>query len=181
MSAFESQFVDEAVSVFRRQQKMAERAMSQLEDTQLFDVLDPEMNSVAVIVKHMHGNMLSRWTDFLTTDGEKPDRQRDDEFIAPDDRSREQVMAWWSAGWDCVFAALAALRAEDVGGTVHIRGESLSVTMAVLRQVDHYGHHVGQIVFLAKHLRGGDWTTLSIPRGKSHEFNAKLMGTPESR
>lgn len=181
MPAFELDFADEAASVFRRQRGMAERAMAQLDEAQLFEVLDPEMNSVAVIVKHMHGNMISRWTDFLTTDGEKPDRQRDDEFIAPADRSREQVMSWWVSGWECVHGALATLQPEDLGRTVHIRGEPLTVVMAILRQIDHYGHHVGQIVFLAKHLRGASWNTLSIPRGKSREYFAKLAGEADRK
>jgi hypothetical protein len=169
-------FLDETVALFRKQKTLAERAMRQLNEAQLFAVIDPEANSIAVIVKHMRGNMRSRWTDFLTSDGEKPDRHRDDEFIAPDEQSRALVMTWWEEGWAYVFDALTALRSDDVSARVRIRGEVMSVLTAILRQLDHYGQHVGQIVFLAKHLAGRSWTSLSIPRGKSEEFNQKMAG-----
>lgn len=168
-------FLQQATGIFRKQKGLAERALAQLSDEQLFAVLDPEANSVAVIVRHLHGNMRSRWTRFLTSDGEKPDRQRDTEFITPDDRSRMQVMTWWEEGWNLVFSALQGLTPGDVSSTVHIRGEPVSVLAAILRQIDHYGQHVGQIVLLAKHARGTEWQSLSIPRGRSEEFNRSFI------
>lgn len=175
MPTTSEQFLEAAKEAFRRQQKLGERAMSQLTDEQLFFTLDPESNSIAVIVKHLRGNMRSRWTDFLTSDGEKPDRNRDEEFVAPGERSRGQVMAWWDEGWRCVFDALTPLTGDDVTATVRIRGEALSATTAILRQIDHYGQHVGQIILLARHLAGPAWQTLSIARGKSDEFNRRHM------
>ncbi len=168
-------FLDLAGGTFRKQKTLGERAIAQVSENDLFAVLDQEANSIAVIVRHLHGNMRSRWTDFLTSDGEKPDRQRDTEFITPADRSREQVLRWWEDGWALVFAALEGLTPADVMATVTIRGEGLSVMSAVLRQIDHYGQHVGQIVLLAKHARGGEWTSLSIPRGRSEEFNRGVL------
>ena len=169
-------FLGLAIGIFRKQKALGERAMAQLSDDDLFAVLDEEANSIAVIVRHLHGNMRSRWTDFLTSDGEKPDRQRDTEFITPADRSRDQVLRWWEDGWALVLAALEGLTPAEVMATVTIRGESMSVMSAVLRQIDHYGQHVGQIVLLAKHARGGEWTSLSIPRGRSEEFNRGALG-----
>ena len=169
-------FLDLAVGIFRKQKTLGERAMAQLPDDDLFAVLDPEANSIAIVVRHLHGNMRSRWTDFLTSDGEKPDRQRDTEFIAPADRSRAQVLRWWEEGWAFVFDALEGLTPADVTASVKIRGETVSVMGAVLRQIDHYGQHVGQIVLLAKHARGAEWTSLSIPRGRSEEFNRGVLG-----
>jgi hypothetical protein len=148
--------------------------MAQVSDPQLFEAIDPEANSIAVIVKHLHGNMRSRWTNFLTTDGEKPDRQRDGEFEMSPQASRDDVMRWWDEGWAAVFSALAGLTAGDVGATVRVRGEALSVMAAILRQIDHYAQHVGQIVLLAKHARGEAWQSLSIPRGKSEEYLRQL-------
>ncbi|HJU73667.1 MAG TPA: DUF1572 family protein [Gemmatimonadaceae bacterium] len=162
-----------AINVYRKQKTLGERAIAQLDDAQLFEMIDPEANSVATIVKHLHGNMRSRWTDFLTTDGEKPDRQRDTEFVLTDEeRSRSAVLDWWNAGWGYVFSGLESLAPADLERTVTVRGEKMSAGAAILRQIDHYGQHVGQIVLLAKHLRGANWQTLSIPRGKSAEFDA---------
>jgi hypothetical protein len=172
-SDFRSHFLEEAVALFRKQKSLGERAMAQLDDAQFFITLDQESNSVAIIVKHLRGNMRSRWTGFLTTDGEKPDRQRDEEFLQSDEQTRAQVMAWWEEGWTALFEALGELSPSDVEATVHIRAQPMSVTTAILRQLDHYGQHVGQIVFLAKHLRGTEWKTLSIPRGKSEEFKVE--------
>ena len=164
-----------ALTVFHKQKTLGDRALSQLADEQLFEVLDPEANSVAAIVKHLHGNMRSRWTDFLTSDGEKPDRQRDAEFVVTDDeRRRSTVLDWWDAGWAHVFSALESLGPSDLQKKVIIRGETMPAIAAILRQIDHYGQHVGQIVLLAKHLRGANWQTLSIPRGKSAEFDAEF-------
>lgn len=152
--------------------------MAQVSDEQLVAAIDSEANSIAVIVKHLHGNMRSRWTDFLTTDGEKPDRQRDAEFVLPPNPSREQVMKWWEEGWGFVFSALAGVSPSDVGASVRVRGEELSVMAAILRQIDHYGQHIGQIVLLAKHARGEEWKSLTIPRGKSEEFLRQFMARP---
>jgi hypothetical protein len=149
---------------------MGEAAMAQLRDEELFVTLDPEANSIAILVKHLAGNMRSRFTDFLTSDGEKPDRFRDREFEVIAATTRADVMKWWEEGWSCVLAAIDALKPEDVMRTVTIRGEPHTVLQAVNRQIAHYAQHVGQMVFLAKHLRSSEWKTLSVPRGKSEEF-----------
>jgi hypothetical protein len=139
----------------------------------LFATLDPESNSIAILVKHLAGNMRSRFTDFLTADGEKPDRNRDQEFEITSATTRADVMRWWENGWTCVFAAVEGLKPEDIMRTVTIRGEPHTVMQALNRQIAHYAQHTGQIVFLAKHFRSGEWKTLSVPRGKSKEFNAQ--------
>ena len=166
-------YLEEARRQLRGHKRMGEGAMNQLRDEDFFVTLDAESNSVAVIVKHVAGNMRSRFTDFLTSDGEKPDRFRDREFEISPATTRGEVMTWWEEGWTCVFAAVDALKPEDVMRTVTIRGEPHTVLQAINRQIAHYAQHLGQIVFLAKHLRSGDWKTLSIPRGKSEEFNQK--------
>jgi len=167
-------FLEGAVKLFRYYKKLGEGAIAQLSDEELFRVIDPEANSVAQIVKHMAGNMRSRWTDFLTSDGEKPDRNRDTEFEMNSGTTRAQVMEWWETGWKCVFDAIDGLRPEDLGRTVTIRGEPHSVVQALNRQVAHYAYHVGQIVFLAKHLKSSAWRSLSIPRGMSQQVNASM-------
>jgi hypothetical protein len=167
-------YLDEALRSLRGHKRLAEGAMTQVTDEEFFRQLDPEANSIAIIVKHMAGNMRSRFTDFLTTDGEKPDRKRDQEFLLDAGTTRAEVMRWWESGWDCVFAAIQPLRPEDLGRTVTIRGDAHSALMAIHRQVAHYAYHVGQIVLLAKHMRGTEWKFLSIPRGKSEEFNARM-------
>ncbi len=169
-----SHYLDEVRRQFRGHKRLAEQAMAQLRDQDVFLALDPESNSVAVVVKHMAGNMRSRFTDFLSTDGEKPDRHRDQEFEMVPGVTRAEVMGWWEAGWAQVLAAVDALRPEDLMGVVTIRGEPHSVLQALNRQVAHYAYHVGQIVFLAKHLRFREWKSLSIPRGKSEEINQRL-------
>lgn len=167
--------LDTCLDVLRKQKALGERALTQLDDQQIFEIIDSEANSIAAILKHLHGNMRSRWSDFLTTDGEKPDRNRDSEFVVSDDeRTRDQVMSWWNAGWAYVFHALESLKADDLLATVMIRGQKMTVTAAILRQVDHYAQHVGQIVLLAKHFKGSSWQTLSIPKGKSAEFEAEF-------
>ncbi len=169
-------YLEEVRRQLRGHKRMGEGAMAQLRDEDFFATLDPESNSVAVLVKHLAGNMRSRFTDFLTTDGEKPDRFRDREFELSSTTGRSEVMKWWEDGWTSVFAALEALNAEDVMRTVMIRGEPHTVLQAINRQIAHYAQHIGQIVFLAKHLRSSEWQTLSIPRGKSEEFKAhKVM------
>jgi len=166
-------YLDEARRQLRGHKRMGEGAMSQLRDEDFFVTIDPEANSVAILVKHLAGNMRSRFTDFLTTDGEKPDRFRDHEFELTPATTRSDVMKWWEEGWACVFGAIAPLRPEDVMHTVTIRGEPHSVLQAINRQIVHYAAHIGQIVFLAKHLCSSEWKTLSIARGKSEEFNLK--------
>src|SRR5580700_9192912 len=156
-------YIEEAHRQMRGHKRLAEGAMAQLKDQELFVTLDSESNSVAVIVKHMAGNMRSRFTDFLTTDGEKPDRHRDREFVDPQ-HTREELMASWNAGWACVFAALESLVEADLTKTVKIRGEAHAVMQAINRQVAHYSYHCGQIVFLAKHLNHQAWKTLTVAR-----------------
>jgi hypothetical protein len=173
-------YLTDTVEVFRHYKKLAERAMAQLPDRQLFMVIDAESNSIAIIVKHLAGNMRSRWTDFLTSDGEKPDRNRDTEFEEPP-ATREAMMAMWEEGWVCLFAALEPLTDADLGRTVMIRGEAHSVMQAINRQVAHYSYHCGQIVLLAKHLCHEKWTALTVPRGKSAEFNAKVLAGEASQ
>jgi hypothetical protein len=170
--AFEvsSHYLEEARRQMRGHKRMGEGAMAQLGDGDFFLTLDPESNSVAILVKHLAGNMRSRFTDFLTSDGEKPDRFRDREFEVTGATTRADVMKWWDEGWACVLGAIEALKPEDVMHTVTIRGESHTVLQAINRQIAHYAVHVGQIVFLAKHLRSSEWKTLTIPRGKSEEF-----------
>jgi hypothetical protein len=163
-------FLEEARRQFRGHKRMAERAMTQLRDEDFFVALDPEANSVAILVKHLAGNMRSRFTDFLTSDGEKPDRFRDREFELSPATTREDVMKWWEEGWGIVFSAVEGLKPEDVMRTVTVRGEPHTVLQAINRQIAHYAQHTGQIVFLAKHLRSDEWKTLSIPRGKSEDY-----------
>ncbi|MGE5279048.1 MAG: DUF1572 family protein [Acidobacteriota bacterium] len=165
---------------FRSLKRLAEKSLAQVSDDDFFAALDPGSNSAAVLVKHLAGNLRSRWTDFLTSDGEKPDRRRDSEFeIGPDD-TRASLAARWEDGWRALFAALEALAPEDLSREILIRGERLSVVRAINRQLTHYADHVGQIVLLSKHWAGERWQTLSIPRGKSEEFNrATLPGAGE--
>ncbi len=160
---FTASYLEDALAIFRQYKKMAEAAMAQVSDEELFRPLDEEGNSIAILVKHMAGNMRSRWTNFLTTDGEKPDRNRDTEFETPA-ASRAELLRVWEDGWRLVFEAVGGLREADLGRTVTIRGEAHSVMQAIQRQVAHYAVHVGQIVLLAKHYRGREWTSLSIPR-----------------
>lgn len=163
-------YLDEARRQFRGHKRMGEGAMAQLCDEEFFVTLDPESNSVAILVKHLAGNMRSRFTGFLVTDGEKPDRFRDQEFELNSATTRADVMKWWEEGWSRVFAAIDGLKPEDVTRTVTIRGEAHTVLQALNRQIAHYAQHIGQMVFLAKHLRSSDWKTLSIPRGRSEDY-----------
>lgn len=165
-----TQYLEEAHRQMRGYKRLAEGATAQLKDHELFLTLDPESNSVALIVKHMAGNMRSRFTDFLTADGEKPDRNRDQEFELDPATTRADLTKWWEEGWARVFAAIEALKPEDVTRTVTIRGEPHTVLQAINRQIAHYAYHTGQIVFLAKHIRSSKWKTLSIPRGKSEDY-----------
>lgn len=170
---FTTSYLADSLYVFRYYKNLAGKAMAQVSDEQLLTALDGEMNSIALIVKHMAGNMRSRWTDFLTSDGEKPNRQRDTEFMDPP-ATREAVLALWDEGWQCVFGALEPLTEADLQRTVTIRGEPHSVMQAINRQIAHYSYHCGQIVFLAKHLKHDAWESLSIPRLKSSEFNQRV-------
>jgi len=161
-------YLEDSITVLHQYKTMAEKAMAQVSDIQLFATLDDQMNSIAVIVKHMTGNMRSRWTDFLTTDGEKPDRNRDTEFVEPPD-TREALMDRWETGWTILFSAIEPLTDADLSRTVTIRNEPHSVMQAINRQLAHYAGHVGQIILLSKHFAGSNWKTLSIPRNKSAE------------
>ena len=167
-------YFDDALSALRAYKKLAEKAIAQLKDEEFFVTLDEESNSVAIIMKHMAGNMFSRWTDFLTTDGEKPDRNRDMEFVIDAQTTKEDVIAYWERGWARVFETLEPLRPEDFEKTVTIRGEEHTIVEAINRQLMHYAYHVGQIVFLAKHFRSAQWQSLSVPRNRSAEFNAQV-------
>lgn len=174
-------YLDEARRQMRGHKRLAEGAMAQLRNDELFITLDPEANSIAIIVKHMSGNMVSRFTDFLTTDGEKPDRHRDQEFEVTAATTHSEVMTWWEQGWARVVAAIESLQPEDLMRTVTIRGEPHTVLQAINRQIAHYAYHTGQIVFVAKHIRSSEWNTLSIPRGKSEEVNAQWSKTFQNR
>ena len=167
-------FLEDALSTFRDYKKLAEKAFEQTKDDEFFLALDEEANSIAVIMKHIAGNMLSRWTDFLTSDGEKPDRNRDMEFVITPGATRDGLLKHWERGWKCLFTALEPLTPADFSRKVLIRGEEHSVTQAISRQLTHYAYHIGQIVFLSKHFRSHEWKSLSIPRNRSAEFNDYL-------
>ena len=169
-------YLSDATQQFAKYKLMAERAMDQVNEKQLFSVPYEDGNSIAIVAKHMAGNMFSRWTDFMTTDGEKENRNRDDEFEMDEAWGRRELMAYWNRGWDCLFDALAPLEASDLEDTVTIRGESHSVVRAISRQMTHYAYHIGQIVLLARYYSGDNWRSLSIPRGQSKPFNAANWG-----
>lgn len=165
-------YLDDSRRQFRALKKQADRALAQVSDDDWFVTLDAEANSLAVIVKHVAGNLRSRWTDIFTTDGEKPDRNRDSEFKLSETETKESLQAYWDANWGVLFATLDALQVQDLGRTILIRNEPHTVIEAINRQLTHYAGHVGQIVFLAKHLAADHWQSLSIPRGQSAIFNA---------
>ncbi len=166
-------YLADALASFRNYKKMAEKALAQVSDEEFFRALDAEDNSIAVVVKHIAGNQISRWTDFLTSDGEKDFRNRDTEFELDGD-TRESLMRFWETGWQTLFSALEPLTADDFSKTITIRGESHTLVEAINRQLTHYAYHIGQITFLAKHFRSTDWKTLSVPKNKSAEFNRFL-------
>jgi len=168
------EYLDDALSSFRAHKKLAERAIAQIRDEEFFITLDSEDNSIAVIMKHIAGNLFSRWTDFLTSDGEKPNRNRDMEFVIEADNSKEALLAYWERGWETLFAALEPLTPEDFAKTVKIREQDHTIVQAINRQLTHYAYHIGQIVFLAKHFRSEQWKSLSVPKNRSAEFNAFL-------
>ena len=167
-------YLEDALRTFRDYKKLAERAFEQIDEQDFFRTIDRESNSIAVNMKHMAGNMLSRWTDFLTTDGEKPERDRDMEFVMLPETTGAEMVAYWDQGWQCTFDAVQPLRPEDLMRTVTIRGQDHTVVQAINRQLAHYAYHVGQIVFLAKHFKASDWQSLSVPKNKSEEFNKYL-------
>ncbi|HZT59565.1 MAG TPA: DUF1572 family protein [Pyrinomonadaceae bacterium] len=171
--SFADHYLQNVVAEFRGLKRLADRAVAQLDDDEFFRTIDAESNSVALIMKHMAGNMRSRWADFLTSDGEKPDRRRDSEFLI-EGEDRAAITEKWEEGWQTLFDALTPLKGEDVMRKVLIRREAHTVVEAVNRQLTHYGEHTGQIIFLAKHLRSSEWKTLSIPRGQSEAFNTKM-------
>jgi hypothetical protein len=167
-------YLEDALRTFRNYKKLGERAFAQLSAEDFFRQLEDGSNSIAIIVKHMAGNMLSRWTDFLTTDGEKPNRNRDMEFVMLPETTKEEMLAYWEQGWASLFGAIEPLKPDDLLRTITIRGQDHTVVQAIDRQLTHYAYHVGQIVYLAKHFKASDWQTLSVPKNKSAEFNAYL-------
>ena len=169
-----SAFIQNSISESRRNKETAEKAIAQIPDAALLEVLDEESNSIAMLIKHLAGNLNSRWSDFLISDGDKPGRKRDAEFQSHADDTRENLMARWEAGWSCLFSALERLQPEDLEKTVTIRSEPCTVLEAIHRGILHAAYHVGQIVFLAKHYTGGNWQSLSIPRGKSEAYRAAV-------
>lgn len=167
--------VEGALTVFRANKGWADKAVAQLPDEKLHIALDPDTNCIAVVMKHVAGHLLSRWTDFLNSDGEKPWRDRDDEFVVTF-ASREKLLAYWESGWRALFDSLEALTEGDVGRVVTIRGEPHTVPLAIQRSLAHCSYHVGQIVLIARHLAGDEWTTITIPRGGSAGFNQRVWG-----
>ena len=173
-----AEYLRDSAATFRKYRELADQSLARVTDPQFFAVLDAESNSLALLVKHMAGNLLSRWTDLLTSDGEKPDRDRDSEFeVAPSD-TRASLMQRWEAGWSVALVSMEALTPADLDRTIRIRGEPHSLVQAINRQLTHAAYHVGQIVFLAKHLQADGWRSLSIPRGQSRQFNAGMPATP---
>jgi uncharacterized protein DUF1572 len=170
----QSPIVEVAIDELQKVKKLADKSIEQLNDEQLWEKIDPDANSVAILMRHMAGNMRSRWTDFRASDGEKPDRNRDQEF---EERqlSRAELLAEWEDGWRRVFDALNGVTDADLQETVYIRSEPHSIVKAISRQLAHYAGHAYQILFLAKHLKGTEWKTLSIPRGQSEEFNRRML------
>ena len=165
-----AEYLTDALRNFRNYKKLAEEALAQTSDEDILSLIDPEANSIAMLIKHMAGNMRSRWTDFLTSDGEKPDRHRDQEFEIGPHTTRADVIEWWERGWQCVFDAVTPLKPEDLNRKVFIAGREHTVLQAITRQLLHYAGHVNQIVLLAKHFRGPEWKSLSIPKGQSEAY-----------
>ena len=177
---FTTSYIGDSLTLLRQYKAMTDKAIQQVTDEQLFQTLDSEANSIAILVKHMAGNMRSRWIGFPEADGEKPDRRRDSEFEDPP-VSRASLLALWEEGWNCVFAALEPLTDADLARTTTIRGEAHSVMQAINRQIGHYACHCGQIVLLAKHYNAGNWQSLSVPRGQSEEFNRRVRAGEASQ
>jgi len=179
MADFGYHYLGTAAVELRKLKTLADRAIAQVKDEDLTTALDPESNSLAVLMRHVGGNLRSRFRDFLTTDGEKPDRDRDSEFTVPAETSREDLLATWETGWTTPLDAVDELLPADREKTVTIRGEPHSLVQALERALVHLAYHVGQIVFLAKHLRGADWQNLSVPRGASADFNRRMTEKAE--
>jgi hypothetical protein len=173
-------YLEDALARMRGTKRLADEAAAQVSDEEFFRTLDPESNSIALIMKHMAGNMRSRWTDFLTSDGEKPDRRRDSEFET-EGEDRRAVLDAWEAGWRLVFDAIGSLTPADLTRNVTIRHEPYVVVSAINRQLAHYNQHAGQIIFLAKHLKSSAWRSLSIPRGQSDTFNEGMKEQHEKQ
>jgi hypothetical protein len=174
MHQFTTDYVADSIALFRMYKGLAEKSMTQISDEDFFRLIDPDSNSIAIIVKHIAGNMRSRWTDFLATDGEKPDRHRDAEFEMDPNATRAEIMQLWERGWQLVFDALTPLTPTDLDRKVFIRSEPHSVMQAINRQVAHYANHIGQIILLAKHFKGAGFKTVSVPKRRSSEFNAAV-------
>jgi hypothetical protein len=170
-----AEFMSAAINAFEANKRMADRAVAQVPDDKLHVALDANTNSIAVIMKHVAGNLLSRWTDFLTTDGEKPWRNRDHEFVDTF-ASRAELLDFWERGWACLLTSLKSLKPEDLARTVTIRGEPHSVPLALERSLGHTCYHIGQIVQVARIHAGDRWNTLTIPRGQSEQFNKTHWG-----
>jgi hypothetical protein len=171
----QTQYLSNTISVFKQYKALAEKAIGQVQSEQLYYKPDEESNSLAIIMRHLAGNMISRWTDFLTTDGEKPNRNRDLEF-EQDDLNHEKLISYWEEGWKVFLDTLESLQPDDLQKTIYIRSEPHTVLEAINRQLAHYSYHIGQMVFLAKHISNSSWKSLSIPKGKSQEFNQEKMG-----
>ncbi|HEX8211423.1 MAG TPA: DUF1572 family protein [Longimicrobium sp.] len=176
--AIRTEYLRDSAETLRKYESLADRSLARVTDAQFFATIDTESNSLAVVVKHMAGNLLSRWTDLLTADGEKPGRDRDSEFVIAPTETRESLMARWGAGWATAFLSLGSLTPADLDRTIQIRGEPHSLVQAINRQLTHAAYHVGQIVFLAKHFQADRWESLSIPRGQSEQFNAAMPAPP---
>ena len=168
--AFGAHYLEDAMRQFRDMKGLADKAMAQIRDEEMFTALDEEANSIALLMKHLAGSMRARWTAFPASADEPVGRDRDSEFVVDEGDTKNTLLERWEAGWQCLFDALERLTAEDMAKTVRIRSRSLSVVSAINRQLTHYAYHVGQIVFLAKHFRSGAWQSLSIPRGQSEKF-----------
>jgi len=173
LTAITEEYLADALSSFRAYKKLADKAIAQTNGDELFVKLDDEGNSIAIVMKHIAGNMISRWTDFLTSDGEKPDRNRDMEFVI-ENSNQDDLLAYWERGWKCLFEAIEPLTPGDFSRRITIRGQEHTIVQAINRQLMHYAYHIGQIVFLAKHFRSTMWQSLSIPRNRSAEFNKYL-------
>jgi hypothetical protein len=172
----EQQYLDDVHLQLRKLKAQADKGIAQIKDEDLFALIDPDANSIAILMKHLAGNMRSRWTDFLASDGEKPDRNRDSEFEVESD-TPARLREGWDRAWTLALDAVASLQPEDLDKTVYVRGEAHAVIEAINRQLTHYAAHVGQIVLLAKHFAGADWKTLSIPKGKSREYDVSKGGS----
>lgn len=170
---FEQNFLHDSIKRFKAYKDLGDKTLDQLNEDDFFFHLSPESNSIAIIIQHLYGNMLSRWTNFLTEDGEKSWRKRDEEFKEMY-VSKEDLLSFWNEGWKCLLNAVESLKAEDVTKTIHIRTEPLSVCDAMLRQLAHVAYHVGQVITIAKMIKDKDWKSLSIPKGQSNEFNEKM-------